>query len=79
MADTYVNRCGTCGESMIGSHYHEPECAACGAECEDLSELDPETGRFYCVNCGADLNPAGARVLPDGRPCLAIREVPAHG
>lgn len=55
-----MNRCGMCGDGMIGSHYHEPECPRCGADLvdgigsdadDDCLGLDVE-GRIYCVGCG---------------------------
>lgn len=45
------NPCPTCGDPMLGAHYHEPECPACGAWLEDLIG-EGDDGATYCAACG---------------------------
>lgn len=57
-----ANRCGACGDGMIGSHYHGAECPGCGADLVDGigSDADDDClglyddGRTYCVACGQE-------------------------
>jgi len=42
---------------MLGSHYHEPECPACGFDLDDDDAEDvDDDGRPYCGACGHDLS-----------------------